>query len=650
MPYPKNVLSHQQVRKLKAISKNQRTKEGPINAPKPIRGLPFQNTRSQANSQADLPSSFDLEQVHPDEVLEQLNDDQLDFLEDEDDFFDAPTSPPPMPKKNLSTRKKTSPAGAAAAKRQQDSVRDRSPVAGPSRQLTPPPSGSKQRAAAETPLPEYDSDDDIMPATQRQSNVASGGAPQNAMSNMFFEGFGEYTTPSGQTFVTYKKVYKKSFKCVCTFQGTPRAEAYLKDTADTPVYVNHGGNTFPYWFRRASCNDEEFNQPDNVLGFRCNRMGFSVPRLELATIPNNKTSENEVPMPTPMHAEMWTFVDTNGDYGVPVRDEDGGNPHVYPHNNAFTDYFHGQLPEQTDRLQVWDQDMLLNLNRDNITYDNTQKELTFASPYDLYDLKMHPGYRTVPATEPTAFGMEFTPAEQKWTFFPHVQAPSMDGSKPAQGTIEPADLDGYSLTDDNNGNVAQWPVNYIATPVDRQIDTRAATTVNKVRMVHLAKHYGAFGDPSKRWRNPKRTYIYEEAEDNTFKPQDIGLDPNFGSYATTVTNMAGLTADGDTNLFQKFPQFIFGVHPDYERKANSILPYNYFANINVTYFSEVEWLLATPAPSYLPIGPGGCDGRSQGDRENYNNRGFLFRALRRRSRRRVMGQVKGNFYIGPNYI
>ena len=220
----------------------------------------------------------------------------------------------------------------------------------------------------------------------------------------------------------------------------------------------------------------------------------------------------------------------------------------------------------------------------------------------------------------------------------------------AQGTIEPADLDGYSLTDDNNGNVAQWPVNYIATPVDRQIDTRAATTVNKVRMVHLAKHYGAFGDPSKRWRNPKRTYIYEEAEDNTFKPQDIGLDPNFGSYATTVTNMAGLTADGDTNLFQKFPQFIFGVHPDYERKANSILPYNYFANINVTYFSEVEWLLATPAPSYLPIGPGGCDGRSQGDRENYNNRGFLFRALRRRSRRRVMGQVKGNFYIGPNYI
>ncbi|KAK3765282.1 hypothetical protein RRG08_062842 [Elysia crispata] len=214
MLYPKNVLSSKQVRKLKAISKNQRTKEGPINAPKPIRDLPFQNTRSQTQSQADLPSSFDLEQVHPDEVLDQLDEDQLNFLEDEDDFVDAPSSPMPNLK---TTKRKQTPAAAAAIERERKSARDRSPVAGPSRQLTPPPSGSKQRAAAETPLPEYDSDDDIMPATQRQSNVASGGAPQNAMSNMFFEGFGEYTTPSGQVFTTYKKAYRKSYKCVCTF-------------------------------------------------------------------------------------------------------------------------------------------------------------------------------------------------------------------------------------------------------------------------------------------------------------------------------------------------------------------------------------------------------------------------------------------------
>ncbi|KAK3777757.1 hypothetical protein RRG08_062832 [Elysia crispata] len=472
------------------------------------------------------------------------------------------------------------------------------------------------------------------------------------MSNMFYEGFGEYTSPSGQVFTTYKKVYKKSYKeSVCVpFQGTVRAEAYIKPSMDVPVYINHGGNTFPYWYRRASCNDEEFNQPDNVLGFRCKRMGFSVPRLELATIPNNKTSENEVPMPTPMHAEMWTFVDSNGDYGVPVRDEDGGEPHVNQHNNYFGDYFHGTIPEQTDRLQVWDKSMLLNLNRDNITYNAANDELTIPSPWDIYDLKMHPGYRSVPATDATAFGMDFTPAEQKWTFFPHVQTSSLDGSYPAQGTIEDGDLGGYSLTDDNNGNVAQWPVNYISTPVDNFIDKRAATTVNKVRMVHLAQQHGSYSDETKRWRNPKRTYIYAETATNSFEPKDAGFTTELGGYATTIFNTPGITADGETNLFQKFPQFIFGVHPDYERKANSILPYNYFANLNVTYFSEVEWLLATPSPSYLPIGPGGCDGRTADDRENYNGRGFLVRALRRKSRRRVMGHVKGNFFVGPNYV
>ncbi|KAK3789558.1 hypothetical protein RRG08_052171, partial [Elysia crispata] len=594
-------------------------------------------------NQPELPDNPELEEVHPDEVLEQLNDDQLDFLEEDEEF-----RPPPrartMP--NLkTTRRKQTPLGAAAIQR----ARDRSPVAGPSRQLTPPPSARKQQAPENTPLP-VDSDDDDMPATQRQSNVASGGAPQNAMSNMFFEGFGEYTTPSGQVFTTYKKVYKKSYKSVCNFHGTPRADAYIKTSLVVPVYLNHGGNTFPYWYRRASCNDEEFNQPDNVIGFRCVRMGFNVPRLELATIPNNKTSENEVPMPTPMHAEMWTFLDSNNDYGVPVKDEDGGAPHVPQHNSYFADYFHGEIPPQTDRLQVWDKDMLLNLNRDNIIYNNTNGELTISSPWDIYDLKMHPGYRSVPATDATAFALEFTPPEQKWTFFPHCQVASLNGSTSVQGVVEDADLTGYSLNDDNNGNVAQWPVNYVATPADNETDTRATTTVNKVRLAHLAHQHGGFSSTTARWRNPKRTYIYEETENNSFEPKDIGLDSALGGYSTTIFNVPGLTADGETNLFSRFPQFIFGVHPDYERKANGILPYNYFANLNVTYFSEVEWLLATPSPSYLPIGPGGCDGRTTADRQNYNGRGFLVRALRRRSRRRVMGHVKGNFFVGPNYI
>ncbi|KAK3763804.1 hypothetical protein RRG08_007582 [Elysia crispata] len=120
-------------------------------------GVKRKNTRSQKQSQDDLPSSFDLEQVHPDEVLDQLNDDQLDFLEDEDDFVHAS----PMPNLKTTKRKQT-PAAAAAIQRERESIRDRSPVAGPSRQLTPPPSARKsQQQAEQTPLPDVDSDEEI---------------------------------------------------------------------------------------------------------------------------------------------------------------------------------------------------------------------------------------------------------------------------------------------------------------------------------------------------------------------------------------------------------------------------------------------------------------------------------------------------------
>ena len=128
------------------------------------------------------------------------------------------------------------------------------------------------------------------------------------------------------------------------------------------------------------------------------------------------------------------------------------------------------------------------------------------------------------------------------------------------------------------------------------------------------------------------------------------LNSDLGGYATTQFNVTGLTSDGETNSFARFPQFIFGVHPDFERKANGILPYNYFANLNLTYFSEVEWILATPAPSYLPIGPGGCDDRTDGTRSFYNTNRFGQRVFGRRRRRRVFGKLSGNHYVGPNYI
>ena len=627
---------------MKAISKNQKAREGPINAPGPIRDLPFQNTRSQ-----DLPEQFDLEEVHPDEVLEQLNDDDLDFLEDEDDFVEPVE---PMARIKQTKRKQTPAARAAAAAAEQRAARDRSPVAGPSRALTPPPSASKRQRVEDVPLP-VDSDDEEMPAAQRQTNMASGGAPAQMMSNMWFDGFGEYTSPDGQVFTTYKRTYKKSYKCHCKFEGESSAQAYITDAQDVPVYVNHGGNTFPYWYRRASCNDEEFNQPDNVLGFRCTRMGFSVPRLELATIPNNKTSENEVPMPTPMHAEMWTFLDVNNDYGIPIRHEDHSHAWVMAHNYDFTDYFKGEVPVMRSHCQMWDKDMLLNLNRDNITYEGVENTMSFESPWDIYDLKRHPGYRSVPATDATAFALEFTPKEQKWTFFPHTQVVDLNASRGAEGIVDSSDWAVWSENAGKQDNLLEWPVNYIQTPYDAKVDGHAHSIANKVRLAHLSNTEGLYASNTLRWRNPKRAYGYKKAGKDDFAISDLSLDATLGGYAVTQHNISGLTSDGEANTFQHFPLFMFGVHPDYERKANGVLPYNYFANINVTYFSDVEWLIATPAPSYLPIGPGGCDGRTVHTRHMYNDKGFADRVLARTTRRRVMGKIKGNHYIGGvNFI
>ena len=537
-------------------------------------------------------------------MLDQLNEEELDFFEDADDFEEVP---PRMARLKQTKRKQTPAAAAAAAAAEQRAARERSPIAGPSRALTPPPSASKKQRVEEVPLP-VDSDNDDMPAA---------------------------------------RTYKKSYKCHCNFRGAERAEAYFTDAQDVPVYINHGGSTFPYWYRRASCNDEEFNQPDNVLGFRCTRMGFSVPRLELATIPNNKTSENEVPMPT----EMWTFLNTNNDYGIPIKNEDGSHGWVMAHNYNFTNYFDGEVPVMRDFCQMWDKDMLLNVNRDNITWDSTSEELTINSVWDIYDLKRHPGYRSLSATDATAFALEFTPSAQKWTFFPHVQAVDLNGVTGSDGCVTTTDRTQYSADTGKQKNLMEWPVNYIKTPYDDKVDGHAHSIASKVRLAHLAHQQGEVASSTLRWRQPKRAYAYHKSGSDGFAIKDLSLDNKLGGYCVSQYNISGLTSTGETNTFQHFPLFMFGVHPDMERKANGVLPYNYFANLNVTYFSDVEWLIATPAPSYIPIGPGGVDGRTKAQREKYNEDGFSDRMTKRQKRRRVMGKITGNHYLGgPNFI
>ncbi|GFN86429.1 hypothetical protein PoB_001293500 [Plakobranchus ocellatus] len=85
-------------------------------------------------------------------------------------------------------------------------------------------------------------------------------------SNTYFEGWGQWTSPEGQHFTTFRKSYSKTFKSYCTFNGEKKAEANLHSVGptatDVTVTINHGGNTIPYWKRAASTCDEDFNQPN----------------------------------------------------------------------------------------------------------------------------------------------------------------------------------------------------------------------------------------------------------------------------------------------------------------------------------------------------------------------------------------------------
>ena len=128
--------------------------------------------------------------------------------------------------------------------------------------------------------------------------------------------------------------------------------------------------------------------------------------------------------------------------------------------------------------------------------------------------------KTVPSTHATAFGMEFTPPEQKWTFFPHTQVAALNGSRGTEGLTTGDDATSWDANIGNNKHLGQWPVNYIKTPVDNIIDTRAATQVNKVRMAHLRNTHGLYGATTVRWRNPNRSYIYTQNDDNSFEPTE----------------------------------------------------------------------------------------------------------------------------------
>ncbi|GFO18443.1 hypothetical protein PoB_004494800 [Plakobranchus ocellatus] len=335
--HPRGYLNQQQVRRLKAIP--QRRREGPPNLAKAIRNvgpynlppLPPADHFSDSDADSDvynipsLPSTTDSLDSDTDSfVTAQEN------LQADDDYIVAS---PPQPR---ASRGETDTSTSTDPPTQEE-------IAGPSTSDSPTDVHSRtKRSALATKRGSTGVSGASPPTSARFEEAAEEAMEEDAKkgrrhghhkqlgSNNFFDGWGEWTSPEGQHFTTLQKGYAKNFKAYCTFECTKKAIANLKsvnaEADEITVTINHGGHTLPYWKRNASICDDDFNQPNNVIGFRCINMGFRVPRLEISTCPEDRTTDHEMPMNPPMQTEMWTFTDIRGDYGVPqLHDPDHAN-------------------------------------------------------------------------------------------------------------------------------------------------------------------------------------------------------------------------------------------------------------------------------------------------------------------------------------
>ncbi|GFR75904.1 hypothetical protein ElyMa_000467900 [Elysia marginata] len=623
MPYPKGYLTSDQVRRLKKIPVPK--KSGPPNLAEQVRGINKKRSAEEdlfIDSDDDVPAS----QSSVDSFVTALSSESEYYTADEEE------------EDTLAQRTGNDPYG-IPAKRPPNSrpppdspdppayhIRDEVPTETHhiDKRSVDSMSGKRSAAAAASGGASTSDAGDGAPAAKAarvEPQEASSDKSQNhrqhvsAAALALDNSFGSYTTPEGQHFTTYRKTYSKTFKSYCKFDGVKKANVNTKaGQTDVTVTINHGGHTFPYWRRNASTCEEDFHQPPNVIGFRCATMGFNVRRMEVAVCPNDRTSDHEVPMTPPTTTQMWMFVDTNKDYGVPqIHQTTNHDTSFGSHNYDFNNYHEGEIPTMPDRLQVWDKQMLLELNRTQNSYNHTTDVFTTTSPYDIYDLKRHPGYRELDATEATSFSMDYSPTNTGFTFFPHRQVADLSGYRGATGIRKDEDMEKYTDTADLT-DMVDWPINFIHTDKahKRVKSSNDGQTISQLHLAYLQQKSGRNGkmdNDNLEFRQPMQQYTYHKTGSQDMLVFNPAYDSNNGSYTVSEFLVKGVSPDGKVqDCTDRPPYFMFGIHPDFERKASGIHPYNYFANVNVTYYSVVEWLIATPTPSYIPLGPAGCMG------------------------------------------
>ncbi|GFO18315.1 hypothetical protein PoB_004482000 [Plakobranchus ocellatus] len=302
-------------------------------------------------------------------------------------------------------------------------------------------------------------------------------------------------------------------------------------------------------------------------------------------------------------------------------------------------------------LQVWDEQVLVELRRSANHYDHSKKELKIKDPNQVYDMTRHPGYKQLSASDVAVFSLNFTPGgdKKKCTMFPQSQCADLCGLRGSTGCRFPKDVEQHKH-ENSHKFMADWPIIFVKTKNsdERYGKDNDGGVVSQLRLAYFQStigHNGMQNDECMGYRHPRQGYIYrkEGATGGTGKDM-CTFNPQYDEGTGVTPNGKG----GD--ITTRPPYFTFGVHPDFERKASGIFPYNYFANLNVTYFSTVEWLIASPAPSWIPLGPGGVKNIKESEIKPQDETPIKRMFAEGKDRVIVGGRYDGSFHYGANYI
>lgn len=479
------------------------------------------------------------------------------------------------------------------------------------------------------------------PSDGGDDNMDGGGAPGNnatrgqggtggglagAGNNTLFNGFAGSTKPKDGEYFCYTDTYKRPFAIHSEFPTvdyTAGAAHMLRETQQTPdkgtaldegypsdyieASCDHGGVFFPYWMVEASMKAQDWNKPNDHIGYEVVEYGFNVPNLRLSIMNNDRTEVTQVAPAPPADARMWIFVDTHNDYGL-VRSYATND---VSHSNYFTEediivenYERYQLPALGPRYFMLEPTVALHILQDRDWSGDDSSYFAY-DPNSLYDMKRHPGYKEFILSE-ASIGMKYSP-KSPMIRFPHPPQGSMDM------TMRQSNL-GQNFSCDASTDVAilnMWQ-NVTAPLIDTNTNTSEDDVLEDAMFQFYCSNLSAY---TKDLLTTDPIAGVEKSARDMYGSLPMRA-PVAGSVslplATSNIRSIGRYDINDEGSFhcshvsKRPPIICIGVHKELEDQSDGPKFWRYYCYGQVEYTCRIKWHVDRKlAKPYLPIGLGG---------------------------------------------